>query len=54
MRDRLEELWYWLLECTICRWRGHKIVDCSSAGPESGNMDHYCSRCLHHWDVTLY
>jgi len=38
----------------ICRCFGHKIIDCSSAGPESGNMDHYCSRCGAYWQITLY
>ena len=37
-----------------CKWRGHKIYDDSSAGPESGNMDHGCSRCGAYWSVPLY
>jgi hypothetical protein len=43
-----------ILNCLICRWRGHKLVDCSSAGPDSGDMDHYCERCGQFWSVPLY
>jgi hypothetical protein len=37
-----------------CRRQGHDIVDCSSAGPDSGNMDHECRRCGQYWPVPLY
>jgi len=37
-----------------CKWRGHDIEDCSSAGPDSGNMDHECRRCSQYWSVPLY
>ena len=39
------------IHCKIC---GHKIVDCSSAGPEGGNMDYECSRCGAYWRRPLY
>lgn len=38
----------------ICKRYGHKLSDCSSAGPDSGNMDHECLRCGHYWSVPLY
>jgi len=38
----------------ICELFGHDIEDCSSAGPDSGNMDHRCKRCGEYWAVTLY
>lgn len=33
---------------------GHKIRDCSSAGPDHGDMDHECVRCGRYWSVPLY
>lgn len=41
-------------ELAICREQGHDIEDCSSGGPESGNMDHECKRCGEYWHVPLY
>lgn len=38
----------------ICKRRGHKVVDCSTAGPDSGNMDHCCARCDEYWSAPLY
>jgi len=38
----------------ICKRYGHKLEDCSSAGPESGNMDHGCRRCGEYWHAPLY
>lgn len=38
----------------ICKRYGHKLVDCSSAGPDSGDMDHACMRCGAYWHVPLY
>lgn len=38
----------------ICKFRGHNLVDDSVCGPDSGNMDHHCSRCGQSWEVTLY
>jgi len=39
----------------LCEMLGeHLIVDCSSAGPDSGNMDHACARCGRYWHVPLY
>ena len=38
-----------------CREQGHlKLRDCSSAGPDSGNMDHCCDHCGEYFPVTLY
>lgn len=38
----------------VCRYRGHALVDESTAGPDSGNMDHSCRRCGQYWHVPLY
>jgi hypothetical protein len=38
----------------VCKMFGHKLMDCSSAGPESGNMDYCCVRCDSYWHVPLY
>ncbi len=38
----------------ICKRYGHKLEDLSSAGPESGNMDHGCKRCGEFWKRSLY
>lgn len=38
----------------LCQTEGHKIRDCSSAGPDSGDMDHECVRCGRYWSVPLY
>ncbi len=38
----------------ICKWKGHDLVDRSYGGPESGCMDHECSRCGQYWSVPLY
>lgn len=40
-----------IVEC----WKyGHDLRDCSSCGPDSGDMDHYCDRCGAYWHVPLY
>ena len=47
----------WLLRkvaTKVCKIRGHKLEDQSSAGPDSGNADYGCSRCGEQWDVPLY
>lgn len=38
----------------VCDIKGHRLVDESSGGPESGNMDHSCNRCGCFWSVPLY
>lgn len=38
----------------VCRVRGHKWVDCSYAGPDSGNMDMECERCGYYDHIPLY
>jgi hypothetical protein len=38
----------------ICKRFGHKLVNDSSVGPESGNDNHYCNRCGEYWRVQLY
>lgn len=38
----------------LCDGIGHDIVDRSSAGPDSGNMDYECIRCGQYWSVPLY
>lgn len=42
------------IDILICKIRGHKIIDCSIAGPNSGNMDHECERCGKYWHIPLY
>ncbi len=44
----------WQVKSTMCSWFGHKWVDDSSCGPESGDMDMYCERCGHTFHHTLY
>lgn len=45
----------WIIAKAItCFSQGHRAQDCSSAGPESGNMDHECVRCGKYWHVPLY
>lgn len=41
-------------ELAICQEFGHKLVDCSSAGPDSGDMDHACERCGAYFSIPLY
>ncbi len=44
----------WAVNAAICRLLGHRMVDCSHAGPESGDMDMFCDRCGRYWDIPLY
>lgn len=37
-----------------CAKIGHRIIDSSSGGPESGNIDLHCVRCGYSYHVTLY
>ncbi len=54
--------WYELIERMIlrigadleCLKEGHEIEDCSYGGPDSGNMDHCCTRCGAYWSIPLY
>jgi len=46
----LESAW----NTAMCSLHGHDLVDCSSGGPESGNLDHGCRRCGAYWRVSLY
>lgn len=51
---------YWLrygvhlLKRLRCRIFGHRWIDDSTAGPDSGNMDMYCPRCGEHFHHQLY
>lgn len=55
VRGYIHYLYGWSgLALWICKRYGHKLVDLSSAGPESGNMDHGCLRCGASWHVPLY
>jgi hypothetical protein len=50
-------LWYCFVhkwDALLCWKFGHKPIDCSSGGPDGGNMDHECERCGEYWHVTLY
>lgn len=42
------------IQMWLCDKYGHKIVDDSSAGPDSGDMDYCCSRCGMSWHHQLY
>lgn len=44
----------WIFKALRCTFTDHVWVDDSSAGPESGNMDMYCSRCGLHFHHQLY
>ena len=56
------QLWFETLVYMIAQWTAeaecllndHEIVDCSTAGPDSGNMDHCCTRCGKYWSCPLY
>lgn len=37
-----------------CAAEGHRIVDSSYGGPESGCVDLCCTRCGYRYHVTLY
>lgn len=49
----LAEVWsgskFW-----ICDKLGHKWVDTSHAGPDSGDMSAYCKRCGYSYHANLY
>lgn len=54
-------LWNWfkygiplIIKAGVCFSKGHRLHDCSTAGPDSGNMDHECIRCGRYWSVPLY
>ena len=38
----------------VCKVNGHKWIDDSYAGPESGSMDMYCERCGLDFHQILY
>lgn len=44
----------WLVAMARCHFGDHQYEDNSSAGPESGNMDMFCSRCGYCFNHTLY
>ena len=48
------ELRYKLKKMSECWAKGHILVDRSSGGPDSGDMDHECARCGQYWHVPLY
>jgi len=55
------DVWYHLtgrlayaLRQVICRYWSHQIIDCSTAGPDHGNMDAECTRCGEYWRGVLY
>lgn len=55
MNDGVEDnAGYMVSGSAVCRDQGHDIRDCSSGGPESGNMDHECVRCGQYFPVPLY
>lgn len=44
----------YLIGAVVCSVRGHQWEDDSCVGPESGNMDMYCSRCGESFHHQLY
>ncbi len=48
--EGVRQLW----DRCVCFFKGHDLRDLSSAGPDSGNMDHECVRCGLYFHVTLY
>lgn len=53
----VQEAWYKFKDWytyQYCKAFGHKLYDDSSAGSESGNMDHGCERCGMYWHIPLY
>ena len=50
----IKDLFYEQIRRIICVIMGHKIVDDSYAGPESGDVSLYCERCGWHWSHILY
>ena len=52
--EKLEDFYFLVIEKTVCRWKGHKLVDQSVAGPETGEDSHYCERCRREWNTILY
>jgi len=55
--QRLRGLWELakaVFKTLVCYIKDHDLEDCSSAGPDSGNMDHQCKRCGRYWHVPLY
>lgn len=45
---------HWLVGAIVCHFLDHAWEDASHAGPESGNMDMYCSRCGKTFHHQLY
>ena len=37
-----------------CKTLGHKMIDNSTAGPDTGCVDVYCQRCGYSYHQTLY
>jgi hypothetical protein len=50
----LAEAWDFAFANAHCEQFGHDTVDVSTAGPDSGNMDHECRTCGRYWSVPLY
>lgn len=44
----------WAVKALYCVLTEHAWVDCSHAGPESGDMDVECRRCNLHFHHQLY
>lgn len=54
---KLEIAWWWVRhgwKLLVCRMRGHKIVDHSYGGPDTGCVDVECTRCGQNWYTRLY
>ena len=43
-----------ILAAQVCRIRGHRIIDDSYGGPDSGCMAGHCERCGYSFHTTLY
>jgi hypothetical protein len=57
---RFQHLRFWLYYLGVialrlrCALTDHDWEDCSTAGPDSGDMDHCCKRCGYYVSVPLY
>lgn len=50
----MQEFWCSKVLTFICARRGHRLIDESYGGPESGCVAMYCERCGQSWHHQLY
>lgn len=52
--ERCFNVYFWMMEHTICKRLGHDWIDDSYGGPDSGCMAGHCERCGHSFRHNLY